>query len=221
MPTDPAGPGPAEGGAGPAPPAPRRGGGLILVVFALALAAIAGTTLALLPGGPKPPPISVVGGPFRLESSKGGVLESRTLQGRPFLVFFGFTQCPNVCPTTLADLGNLLDAFQAEGGTLEAYYITLDPERDTPALMREYMASFHERITGLTGTPEAIARVARDYRVSTKRVPLPDGGYTMEHTLMVYMMDRNGGFAGPLDLEAGHALALKQLHRLVSDGRNS
>lgn len=218
MPTEPAVTGPAEGGTGSGPP--RRGGGLILVAFALALAGIVGTTVAFLPRGPKPPPLSVVGGPFRLESSKGGVLDSRTLKGRPFLVFFGFTQCPNVCPTTLADLGNLIDAFQAQGGTIEAYYVTLDPERDTPALMRDYMASFHERITGLTGTPEQIERVARDYRVSTTKVPLAEGGYTMEHTLMVYMMDRNGGFAGPLDLEAGHALALKQLHRLVSDGRN-
>ena len=169
--------------------------------------------------------ISVVGGSFRLESSKGGVLDSNTLKGKPYLVFFGFTQCPNVCPTTLADLGNLLDAFaqegSREGGDLRAYYVTVDPERDTPEVMREYMASFSDRITGLTGSPEAIERVARAFRAEVKRVPLPDGGTTIEHSLMVYMMDRDGGFAGPLDLEAGHALALKQLHRLVAGGRDT
>lgn len=213
MPTDPDG------------PTQRRGGVLILAVFALGLAAIVGTTVAVLPRGPKPAPISVVGGSFRLDSSKGGVVDSRALLGKPFLVFFGFTQCPNVCPTTLADLGNLLDAFAQEnpreGGDIQAYYVTVDPERDTAAVMREYMASFSDRITGLTGSPEAIERVTRAYRAEVKRVPLPEGGTTIEHTLMVYMMDRDGGFAGPLDLEAGHGLALKQLHRLAAGGRNS
>lgn len=205
----------------PERPSAQRGGGLILAVFALGLAAIVGTTVTFLPWGPKPPPISVVGGSFRLESSKGGVLDSRTLAGKPFLVFFGFTQCPNVCPTTLADLGNLLDAFAREGDDIRAYYVTVDPEQDTPEVMREYMASFSDRITGLTGSPEAIERVTRAYRAEVKRVTLPDGGTTLEHSLMVYMMDRNGGFAGPLSLEAGQGLALRQLHRLVAGGRDS
>ncbi|TFZ60615.1 SCO family protein [Methylorubrum sp. Q1] len=204
-----------------APPASQRGGTLILVAFALALVGIVAATVAFLPRGDRPSALSVVGGPFRLESSKGGTVDSQALKGKPFLVFFGFTQCPNVCPTTLADLGTLLDAFGAQGGDIQAYYITLDPERDTQAVMREYMASFTDRITGLTGTPQQIERVARDYRAYVKRVPLPGGDYTLEHTLMVYMMDRDGGFAGPLDLNAGHALALKQLRKLVSDGRST
>lgn len=205
----------------PLTPASRRGSTLILMAFALALVGIVAATIAYLPRGDRPSTLSVVGGPFRLESSKGGTVDSQALKGKPFLVFFGFTQCPNVCPTTLADLGTLLDEFAAEGGDLQAYYITLDPERDTQGVMREYMASFTDRITGLTGTPQQIEGVTRDYRAFVKRVPLPGGDYTLEHTLMVYMMDRNGGFAGPLDLNAGHALALKQLHKLVADGRNT
>ncbi|MEH3118253.1 MAG: SCO family protein [Methylorubrum populi] len=204
-------------------PLPRasRGSGLILAAFALGLLGIAAATVAFLPRGDRPAALSAVGGPFRLESSKGGTVDSRVLKGKPFLVFFGFTRCPNVCPTTLADLGTLLDAFGAEGGDVPAYYVTLDPERDTPAVMRDYMASFTDRITGLTGTPQAIAQVARDYRASVKRVPLPGGDYILEHTLMVYMMDRDGGFAGPLDLNAGHALALAQLRKLAADGRTT
>lgn len=201
----------------PSSPAAQRGSLLILVVFALALIGIVGATVAFLPRGERPPAMSVVGGPFRLESSKGGTLDSRDLKGKPFLVFFGFTQCPNVCPTTLADLGTLLDAFGAQGGEIQAYYITLDPERDTAAVMRDYMPSFSERITGLTGTREAIDAVVREYRAFVKRVPLPGGDYTLEHTLMVYMMDRDGGFAGPLDLNAGHPLALKQLQKLTGE----
>ncbi len=204
-----------------ASPASQRGSTLILAAFALALVGIVAATVAFLPRGDRPSALSVIGGPFRLESSKGGVVDSQALKGKPFLVFFGFTQCPNVCPTTLADLGTLLDEFAAEGGDLQAYYITLDPERDTQAVMQEYMASFTDRITGLTGTPQQIERVARDYRAYVKRVPLPGGDYTLEHTLMVYMMDRDGGFAGPLDLNAGHALALKQLRKLVADGRST
>lgn len=201
----------------PSSPGAQRGSLLILVVFALALIGIVGATVAFLPRGERPPAMSVVGGPFRLESSKGGTLDSRDLKGKPFLVFFGFTQCPNVCPTTLADLGTLLDAFGAQGGEIQAYYITLDPERDTAAVMRDYMPSFSERITGLTGTREAIDAVVREYRAFVKRVPLPGGDYTLEHTLMVYMMDRDGGFAGPLDLNAGHPLALKQLQKLTGE----
>lgn len=204
-----------------AAPASKRGSTLILIAFALALAGIVAATVAFLPRGDRPSALSVVGGPFRLDSSKGGTVDSRALKGKPFLVFFGFTQCPNVCPTTLADLGTLLDEFGAQGGAIQAYYITLDPERDTQEVMREYMASFTDRITGLTGTPQEIERVARDYRAFVKRVPLPGGDYTLEHTLMVYMMDRDGSFAGPLDLDAGHPLALKQLRKLAADGRNT
>jgi protein SCO1/2 len=194
---------------------------LIIGAFILGALVIIGTTLAMLPRGPSAPAMSVVGGPFRLQSSKGGVLDAATLKGKPFLVFFGFTQCPNVCPTTLADLSNLLDEFHKEGGDIHAYYITLDPERDTADVMREYMASFSDRITGLTGTPAEIRQVTRAYRAMYRKVPLPGGDYTLEHTLMVYMMDRNGGFAGPLILGARHSLALKQLHTLAAAGQNS
>ena len=199
----------------PERPRAQRGGGLILAVFALGLAAIVGTTVAFLPRGPKPPPISVVGGSFRLDSSKGGVLDSRTLLGKPFLVFFGFTQCPNVCPTTLADLGNLLDAFAKEGGDLQAYYVTVDPEQDTPEVMRDYMASFSDRITGLTGTPEEIGQVERAFRAEVRRIPLKDGDYTFEHTAMLYLMDAAGRFVGPLDLATGQDLALKQIRAVL------
>lgn len=199
----------------------RRADYLLFGVLALGLFAIAGTTFAMWPVGPKPPPLSVVGGPFRLQSSKGGVLDSASLRGKPFLVFFGFTQCPNVCPTTLADLSNLIDELQKQGGDIRALYITLDPERDTAAVLSEYMKSFSDRITALTGTPAEIDRVAASYRAYAKRVPLPDGDYTLEHTLMVYLMDQNGGFIGPLDLGAGHGLALKQLRQALTGHQKS
>ncbi|TXN27493.1 SCO family protein [Methylobacterium sp. WL19] len=197
----------------------RGASNLILAAFALAAMAIIGTTIAMWPRGPAPPAVSGIGGPFRLQSSQGGELDSATLRGKPFLVFFGFTQCPNVCPTTLADLSNLLDEFHQQGGDIPAYYITVDPERDTAEVMREYMPSFGDRIVGLTGKTEEIKRVVDAYRVTVIKVPLKDGNYTLEHTLMIYVMDRNGGFVGPLSLDAGHPYALKQLVRVTANSK--
>lgn len=197
-------------------PAERRRSAAILAAFAVGIVAIVATAAVLLPRGPAGPDMSVIGGPFRLESSKGGLLNSASLAGRPFLVFFGFTHCPNVCPTTLSDLGTLLDDMAAEGEEMRAYYVTVDPERDTQGVLQAYMASFSDRITALTGAPEAVARVARAYRAEARKVPLPDGGYTVEHTLTVYIMDRRGGFVGPLDLDAGHGLARAQLRRVLA-----
>ena len=199
----------------PVTPAQRRAGYGILAAVLVGILGIAGGVVASLPRGPAKPAMSVVGGPFRLQSSKGGILDSATLAGKPFLVFFGFTRCPNVCPTTLADLTNLIDDLHKAGGDIGAYYITLDPERDDVAVLRDYMGSFSDSITGLTGTRAEIDRVARSYRVFSKKVPLPGGDYTLEHTLMVYLMDRDGGFVGPLDLAAGHGLALRQIQALL------
>ena len=205
MPTEPAAPGPAQ----------RRAGFALLAAVFLGIAGIVAGVVALLPEGPAKAPMSTVGGPFRLAASSGGVVDSASLAGKPFLVFFGFTRCPNVCPTTLADLSNLIDGLQREGGDIRAYYVTVDPERDTVPVLREYMTSFSDRITALTGTPEEIARVAREYRVSVQKVPLAGGDYTFEHTLMVYLMDRNGRFVGPLDLAAGQNLALRQIRAVL------
>ena len=199
----------------PVTPAQRRAGYALLALVLVGILGIAGGVVASLPRGPAKPAMSVVGGPFRLQSSKGGILDSATLAGKPFLVFFGFTRCPNVCPTTLADLTNLIDDLHKAGGDIGAYYITLDPERDDAAVLRDYMGSFSDSITGLTGTRAEIDRVARSYRVFSQKVPLPGGDYTFEHTLMVYLMDRNGGFVGPLDLAAGHGLALRQIQAVL------
>lgn len=197
---------------------PPQGGAWLFGVLAVGLVAIGlgAFTLAPMIVGERAPVRDTLGGPFRLQASSGGVLDSKSLEGKPFLVFFGFTQCPNVCPTTLADLTNLIDRLHKEGGDIRALYITLDPERDTQAVLREYMTSFSNRITGLTGTPEEIARVAQAYRAYAKKVPLPDGDYTIEHTLMVYQMDSKGRFVGPLDLAAGHTLAIAQIKRQLA-----
>lgn len=138
---------------GTEPTVPPRKGGFIWIIaaFALALIGVAAGTLTVLPlvVGHRSPVRDTLGGPFRLQSSAGGILDSASLNGQPFLVFFGFTRCPNVCPTTLADLINLIDRLRGEGGDIRAHFITVEPEHDTAEVLREYLTPFSDRITGL------------------------------------------------------------------------
>ena len=121
------------------------------------------------------------------------------MQGRPSLIFFGFTHCPDVCPTTLFEISEVLKAMGKDADRVNAYYISVDPERDTQAAMKEYLSSFDPRLKGLTGNAEEIAKVLSEYRVYAKKVPLKDGDYTMDHTALIYLMDRDGKFVSPFN----------------------
>lgn len=136
-----------------------------------------------------------VGGPFDLVDQTGRAVDQSILDGRWTAVFFGFTHCPDYCPTTLQALKAARDAMGARGDTLQIVFISIDPERDTPALLADYLQtrSFPEGVVGLTGTPEQVANAARAYRAHYERIG--DGpGYTMNHTLTVYLMGPDGGF---------------------------
>jgi protein SCO1/2 len=135
-----------------------------------------------------------IGGPFQLTTQDGKVFDSASLAGKPFAVFFGFTHCPEVCPTTLSDISRTFDQLGSPAKDIAVLFITIDPERDTPAVMKDYVSNFTAPIIGLTGTPDQIAAVAREYRVYYKKVPTSDGSYTMDHTAVVYLMDRKGQF---------------------------
>ena len=149
-------------------------------------------------GGPGSSPI---GGPFRLIDQNGQPITDQDLKGRPFLVFFGFTHCPDVCPTTLFEVSEIMRALGPDADRMRALFITVDPERDTPAVMKDYLSSFDPHLSGLTGDPAAIAAVAKAYRVYFKKVPLDQGGYTMDHTAIVYLMDKEGRFVSPFSLK--------------------
>ncbi|MFF9550791.1 SCO family protein [Methylobacterium fujisawaense] len=200
-------------------PALRRRAAWLLGAFALGLVGIAGATAALLPSvGPGAGARAAVGGPFRLQASTGGVVDSADLAGRPFIVFFGFTRCPSICPTTLAELTGLIDELHAAGQDVRAFFVSIDPERDTPAVLRDYLSSFGDGITGLSGTPEEIAKVARAYHAVVRRVPLPGGDYTMEHTAFAYLMDGRGRFVGAFDPGEGRTAALAAIRRTLASG---
>jgi protein SCO1/2 len=143
---------------------------------------------------------SAIGGPFQLTDQAGQTVTEKTMQGHPTLIFFGFTHCPDVCPTTLFEISEVLKAMGGDADRVNAYYISVDPERDTAAAMKEYLSSFDPRLKGLTGSPEQIAKVIASYRVYARKVPLKDGDSTMDHTALTYLMDRDGKFVSPFNL---------------------
>jgi len=159
--------------------------------------------------------IAAIGGPFKLTDQNGRTVSDQDLKGRPFLVFFGFTNCPDVCPTTLFEVSELLRSLGPDADRARALFITVDPERDTPAVMKDYLSSFDPHLAGLTGDPAAIAAVAKAYRVYYKKVPLDQGGYTMDHTAIVYLMDKDGRFVAPFSLKRTTEAAAADLRRYL------
>ena len=147
------------------------------------------------------PAIAAVGGPFQLVDQDGKTVSDADMKGRPFLVFFGYTHCPDVCPTTLFEMSQMLRALGPDAGRIGALFITVDPERDTPAVLKDYLASFDPHLRGLTGDPAAVDAALKAYRVYAKKVPLKDGDYTMDHTAVVYLMDKNGRFVAPFNMK--------------------
>jgi len=146
------------------------------------------------------PGTAAVGGPFSLVDQDGRTITDKDVTGRPHLVFFGFTHCPDVCPTTLFRISEVLKATGDKGRNLQALFISVDPERDRPDVLKEYLSSFDERVRGLTGEPAAVEAAVKAYRAYARKVPTKDGDYTMEHTAYVYLMDRRNRFVSTLNL---------------------
>lgn len=158
---------------------------------------------------------STVGGPFRLTDQNGKVITEQDLKGRPFLVFFGFTHCPEICPTALADISQIMDKLGPDAVKMNALFVTVDPERDTPAVLKDYLSSFNPRLIGVGGDTQALADVAKAYRVYYKKIPTKDGDYTMDHTAIVYLMDKNGQFVAPFSLKRRPEDAAADLRRYL------
>ena len=159
--------------------------------------------------------VAAIGGPFELTDQNGRTVTERDLKGRPFLVFFGFTRCPDICPTTLFEVSEIMRALGKDAERVGALFITVDPERDTPAALKDYLSSFDPHLAGLTGEPAAVAAVAKAYRVYFKKVPLDQGGYTMDHTAIVYLMDKDGRFVSPFNMKRTTEAAAADLRRYL------
>jgi protein SCO1/2 len=144
---------------------------------------------------------SAIGGPFSLIDQHGRPVTDQDLKGHPALVFFGYTHCPDVCPTTLFDVSELLRALGPDAGRAAALFITVDPERDTAPVIKDYLSSFDPHLRGATGEPKAVEAAEKAYRVYAKKVPGENGDYSMDHTALVYLMDKQGRFVAPFSLK--------------------
>lgn len=173
---------------------------LPLILFALGLVALGVAATVLLVPKAGQVATSSVGGPFTLTDQDGRRVTERDFAGATHLVFFGFTHCPDVCPTTLQQIGDVLQALGPKGKDTKALFIAVDPERDTPEALKTYLASFDPRIVGLTGSPEEVTAAVKGYRAYVRKVPTKEGDYTMEHTALVYIMDGRNRFVTALNL---------------------
>lgn len=159
-----------------------------------------------------------IGGPFALIDNKGNPVTETLLEGQPSVLFFGFTHCPEVCPTTLSEMVGWFDALGEEGKALKAFFVTVDPERDTPEVMDGYVTSMSDRITGLTGTRAEIDRMIANWRIYAKKVPIEGGDYTMDHTASVFLIDSKGRFQGTIAYREDTKTAVEKLKLLISKG---
>jgi protein SCO1/2 len=159
------------------------------------------------------PGASAIGGPFNLVDQDGKPITDQDFKGEPLLVFFGYTHCPDICPTTLFELSEMLHAMGTDADRVHALFITVDPDRDTPAVIKDYLSSFDPHLRGATGDAKAIEAVEKAYRVYAKKVPTEHGDYSMDHTALVYLMDKQGRFVAPFNLRRRPAEAAADLKK--------
>lgn len=187
----------------------------VIGAFACGLALVLAVIVYFGIKSPIGPAAAAVGGPFRLEDQNGQPVTDQDMKGRPFLVFFGYTHCPDVCPTTLFDISQVLQKLGRDADRTGAIFITVDPERDTPTVLKDYLSNFDPRVRGLTGDANAVNAAIKAYRVYAKKVPLEHGDYTMDHTAIVYLMDKNGRFVAPFNLKQTPDAAATELRKYL------
>jgi protein SCO1/2 len=189
----------------------------VLLFCALALAIVASVVLWRM-GDPAAPSggAASVGGPYVLTDQNGRPRSDRDFHGRWVLLYFGYTFCPDVCPTTLAKMSAALGKLGPQADRFVPVFITIDPERDTPSVLKTYLAAFGPQFVGLTGQPSDIARVAHTYRVYYAKHPLAGGNYAMDHSSVIYLLDPNGNFVKAYDDDASVPALAADLKKTAS-----
>jgi protein SCO1/2 len=157
-----------------------------------------------------------IGGPFTLVDDTGATVTEKTLAGKPYAMYFGYTFCPDVCPTKLLDMSRWIKKLGPDAEKLNYVFVSIDPERDTPKLMHTYLSSFDRHIRGFTGTPEQIAKIAEEYRVYYKKIRTNDGGYVMDHSAIIYLMSANDKLVTIIPYQEDDASMLATLESLVA-----
>src|SRR3984957_6117621 len=189
---------------------PRSRAFVIRIVATLIAVALVGLAAFMLTNPSERPRAALIGGPFALEDGGGETVSDQTLKGRPFLVYFGYTHCPDVCPTELARISDILGKMGDK--PIPALFITVDPERDPPKVMQDYVSSFNPAIVGLSGSLQAVEATEKTFRVFARRgQPQADGDYSMDPSSIVYLMDKNGAFVEAFNVERSPDEAAKEL----------
>lgn len=186
------------------------------VVVAFATAGMVGLFLWPEPEPPAALPGEPFGKPFALIDHNGDRITEAAFEGKPAAVFFGFTHCPEICPTTLYELNGWLEKADPSGDQISAFFVTVDPERDDAAALKDYVTAISGRIVGITGDPASIATMLRDYHVYAKKIPLDDGDYTMDHNASVFLLDGKRRFVGTINYNEASDTALAKLQRLMA-----
>jgi protein SCO1/2 len=190
-------------------PATSRRFLLPFVILILGLAGL-GVASFMMVAGKQETQGSAIGGPFHLASANGGEVTDADFKGHPFLVYFGYTHCPDICPAELFQISQVLKAM-GDDKRIKALFITVDPERDTPAVLKEYLSSFDPGIIGLSGTRQEIDAVEKAYRVYARKAPEQGGDYTMDHTAIIYLMDKQGRFVTAFNVDRPPQVAAQDL----------
>ena len=187
------------------------------VLVAIAAGAFAYLTLRPAPERPQGAAINLagMGGPFTLNGSDGKPFSSTALSGKPHAIFFGFTHCPDVCPTTLARLAKLRNDLGAGDDSFQILFVTVDPERDGPSEVGKYAELFNSPVTGLTGSPAQIDKVKKQFGIFSRKVP-DENGYSVDHTSTVLLFDGHGRFTGTIAPEETDKSALAKLKRITA-----
>lgn len=157
-----------------------------------------------------------IGGVFTMMNQDSQVVTNKDFAGKPLIIFFGFTSCPDICPTTLNRFAGLLEKLGPDADDIKIALVTVDPERDNPGVLKEYLKAFDPRIVGLTGSPAQLEIFAKQYKAYYRKVPGEGGDYTMEHTSSVLLFDQYGGFADTLNKD-DDLVALSQLRKLIEE----
>ena len=179
------------------------------------IVAIGATALFILAPPSNPVNAGIGGGTYALVNQRGQPVDQTMLVGHPSIMFFGFTHCPDVCPTTMAEMAAWFEALGEDAKDLEAFFVTVDPERDTPEMIDSYVSWVSDRITGVTGTQAEIDKIVKAWGVVAEKVPGEGGEYTMNHTASVFLVNRRGEYEGTIAYGEDMDTAVAKIRRLI------
>lgn len=186
-----------------------------MILWGLVVIAAVGATALFLFAPPRNPTTTGLGGgSYSLIDASGATVDQTMFTGQPSLLFFGYTHCPDVCPTTLADMANWFEQLGPDARNLKAYFVTVDPERDTPQVIADYVGWLDGKVTAITGTQTEIDKITAAWKVLGEKVG--DGpDYTMNHTASVFLVNPQGGFEGTIAYGENADVAVQKIRKLI------